>query len=197
MARKPTKPPTDKKSVRNRLEYAEEGQLLVRLRRWIPAADALDGFVVGVGERWVALQRLSDRVAFDGYQVVRLKDIQQVSIDPDPACFEIKVLRERHLWPPSRPALELDDTVGVVGTASKLSSMLSLFDEFARPDVCSIGSMVSADDSAVMLLEVNPRGEWFRTPTAFDPRSITRIDFGGGYEEALELVAGSPPSAQE
>lgn len=43
-----------------------------------------------IGKKWVAVQRLSDRIAFDGWILVRLKDVQAVSMDPDPECFEIK-----------------------------------------------------------------------------------------------------------
>jgi hypothetical protein len=31
---------------------------------------------------------------------------------------------------------------------------------------------------------------------SYDPADVTRLDFGGGYEEALSLVAGSPPAAE-
>lgn len=54
--------------------------------------------------------------------------------------------------------------------------------------------MTSLDDSKLHLLEVNTRGGWARKPRTFDTADVTRIDFGGGYEEALSLVAGSPPA---
>ncbi|MEU2351169.1 hypothetical protein [Modestobacter sp. NPDC013298] len=38
--------------------------------------------MVGVGEKWVALQRLSDRIVFDGWHLIRVKDIQAVSTIP-------------------------------------------------------------------------------------------------------------------
>jgi hypothetical protein len=72
--------------------------------------------------------------------------------------------------------------------------MVSVFDEFDRPAVCWIGAVKSVDESKLRLLEVNTRGGWARRPRTFDPADVTRIDFGGGYEEALHLVAGSPPA---
>jgi hypothetical protein len=72
--------------------------------------------------------------------------------------------------------------------------MVSVFDEFDEPDVCWIGAVASLDGSKLRLLEVNTRGGWARKPRSFDPADVTRIDFGGGYEEALGLVAGSPPA---
>jgi hypothetical protein len=176
-----------------RLSRAQQNQLLETVRRWIPDADRLEGFVVGIGQKWVALQRLSDRIAFDGWQLIRVKDIQAVSVDPDPDCFEVKALKARSLWPPSAPDLALDDVVSAVDSASGPTAMVSVFDEFDRPEVCWIGEVTSLGDSKLHLLEVNTRG-WARKARTFDPADITRIDFGGGYEEALRLVAGSPPA---
>jgi hypothetical protein len=197
MPTKPRKPPIDKKAVLARLEHAQTEQLLVRLRRWIPDADRLEGFVVGIGAEWVALQRLSDRIAFDGWQLVRRKDIQSVTIEPDPDCFEITALRARDLWPPTAPELDLDldDTVGAITTASRAAAtMLSVHVELDRPDVCWIGAVTSVDERLLRLLEVNTHGGWARRSRTFDPADVTRLDLGGGYEEALLLVAGPPPS---
>jgi hypothetical protein len=103
MSGKRKKPPIDKKTVLARLEQAQEHQLLVHVRRWIPDADRLEGFVVAIGDKWVAVQRLSDRIAFDGWQLLRLKDIQAVSIEPDPDCFEVEALKARNCGPRPRP----------------------------------------------------------------------------------------------
>jgi hypothetical protein len=178
-----------------RLEHAHDEKLLVRVRRWIPRADRLDGFVVGVGATWVALHHLSDRVTFDGWQLVRLTDIQAVSTNPDPDCFEMKALQARSLWPPMPPAVDLDGTVGMITSAAAAGPLISVFDEFASPDLCWIGVPGSVDQDEVRLIEVGPRADWSRKPRRFSTEDITRLDVGGGYEEALHLVAGPrPPS---
>jgi hypothetical protein len=190
----PRKPPIDKKSVLARLEHAQANQLLVHVRRWIPNADRLEGFVLGIGKSWVALQRLSDRVAFDGWILLRLKDIQAVSTEPGPDCFEVKALKARGLWPPSSPGFDLDDTAGVLKSAAAVSAMVSVFDEFYRPDACWAGAVASVDETTLRFLDVSTRGAWARKPTTFTLGDLTRVDVGGGYEEALLLVAGEPPS---
>ena len=193
MTGKPKKPPIDKKAVVARLARAQEHQLLVHVRRWVPDSDGLEGFVVGIGKKWVVLQRLSYRIAFEGWQLLRLKDIQAVSIDPDADCFEVKALKARALWPPTTPELHLDDVVGALQSAASATTVISVFDEFDRPDVCWIGAVTSVDESKLQLLEVNTRGGWARKARSFDPADVTRLEFGGGYEEALSLVAGPPP----
>lgn len=192
--KKPRKPPIDKRDVLGRLEHAQAAHLLVHVRRWIPHADRLEGFVVGIGADWVALQRLSDRITFDGWYLIRRKDIQAVSIDPEPDSFEVRALQARDMWPPSAPEVNLEDAVGAITSSAGLATMVSVFDEFDRPDVCWIGALVSVDADRLRLLEVNAHGGWARKPRAFDPADVTRLDFGGGYEEALLLVAGPPPS---
>jgi len=37
---------------------------------------------------------------------------------------------------------------------------------------------------------------WDKEPTKHLLSEITRVDFGGGYEEALHLVGGPAPSLQ-
>lgn len=194
MSKKPKKPPIDKKSVLAKLQHAHAQELVVHVRRWIPEADRLDGFVVGIGTSWVAIHRLSDLIAFDGWQLIRLKDIQAVSIRPDSDCFEIRALQARSLWPPVSPALDLDSTVGVVTSAAAAGPLISVFDEFDRPNVCWIGVSSSVDQNKLRLMEVSPQADWKRKPRSFSTVDITRIDVGGGYEEALHLVAGPPPT---
>lgn len=190
------KPPIDKKSVRARLERARAEALPVRLRRWIPEADRVDGFVVGIGRRWVVLAKLSGRADIDGWTFVRVKDVQSVTIEPDPECFDVRAVKARGQWsPPEIPGADLDDLRGVIASAQSGGPLLSVFEEFARPDACWIGRVTSLDADALRLHEINLHGDWVAgsKTKAFDPADITRVEVGGGYEEALHLVAGPPP----
>ena len=42
------------------------------------------------------------------------------------------------------------------------------------------------------LLEINPDASWDAEPREYRLRDITRVDFGGDYEDALHLVGGWP-----
>jgi hypothetical protein len=44
----------------------------------------------------------------------------------------------------------------------------------------------------VSLLEIGPDAVWDKEPSEIRLGEITRIEFGGGYEEALHLVGGRP-----
>lgn len=194
---KRAKPPLSPAKVLARIARAEREQGLVSFRRWIPEADRVGGFIVGRSDSWVLLASLSDRIALDGWVGVRLEDIQSVTRYPVEDCFQIKVLQARELWPPLPPNdMDLEGTEGLLRTAESQGSMVSVSLEFARPDACWIGSVRKIEGDTLTLLEVNVTGSWARKPRLFDLDDITRVDFGGGYEEALHLVAGAPPRSR-
>ncbi|MFE6969694.1 hypothetical protein [Isoptericola sp. NPDC057653] len=190
--RKTTKPPFDRDAVVARLERARDERLVVGVRRWIRGADHVEGLVVGVGAGWVALAHLAERVRFDGWTLLRLEDVRAVTIDPDPDCFSVTALRARGEWPPPID-VELDDVRAAVTTAAAAAPATSVYRELDRPDVCFIGAVVSVDEGTVRLLEIDLQGQWHRAPRPMDLGDVTRIGFGGAYEEALALVAGPPP----
>ena len=81
--------PMSRKVVLGRLQDAVSGQYPVRLERdqewW---ADDINGFVVGVSDRWVAVQELADSVYVDGYEVVRMEDITDIEDDRESGYIE-------------------------------------------------------------------------------------------------------------
>ncbi len=194
-AKKPKKPPIDKKSIRSRIDDAQDRQALVRVRRWIPFSDQLDGFVVATSPHWFLLAVLSDQITLNGWSALRHKDVQAVTVYPEEDCFEVQALQAREQWPPIAPeGIDLSTAPDLIRSASNVVPMIAIHREFERPDVGWIGNATSLTDSRLSLLEVNVAGGWGRKPRRFDVDDITRLDFGGGYEEALSLVAGPPPS---
>lgn len=190
--KKPKKPPVSKASILERLARARAEQLAVRVRRWIPSADRVDGFVVDLGPDWVALVPLHGFI-LNGWCLLRVKDIQAVSIRPDPDALEVRVLKARGQWPPRVPDVQLDDLPSALCSAAAAASLITIHTEFDRPDACWIGSLLSVEGGMLSLLEVDDEGEWERKPRAFDLDDVTRIEFGGDYEEGLALAAGPAP----
>ncbi|MBA3021924.1 hypothetical protein [Propionicimonas sp.] len=191
--KKTKKPPIDNATVLERLERARDGQLLMSIRRWIPYSERLDGFVTGIGTDWIAVAQHRDSGSYDGWCVVRLKDIQAVRIEPDQDCFEIRALKAWEQWPPPAVALDLDGLGGLVASANEIRPIISVFTEFDRPDSCWIGAVRSLEADTLRLSEITVKAAWEGEPRHFDVEDITRIDIGGGYEDSLLLVAGPPP----
>jgi hypothetical protein len=191
---KPKRPPINKDRIGQRLDRAAETKCLVGVRRWIPKAEHVEGFVVGQSPDWVLFARLSARIEIDGWIAIRRADIQSVALYPTEDCFEIKALKARGQWPPAEPAQAgLDSVAQLLADASATTPLVGIFREFERPNACWIGAVHKTTAVTTSLLEVNVAGGWARKPRHFDLDDITRLDFGGGYEEALHLVAGAPP----
>jgi len=64
--------------------------------------------------------------------------------------------------------------------------------EQVDPNVCWIGRVHGLDRSRVSLLEIGPDARWEDSPEEYRVAEITRVSFGGEYENALHLVGGDP-----
>jgi hypothetical protein len=79
--------------------------------------------------------------------------------------------------------------VALLRSASFAFPLVTIHRESADPDVCHIGRVVSVTDKALTLHEVTPGATWDDGMSVYKLREITRVDVGGGYEEALARVA--------
>ncbi|HXR39970.1 MAG TPA: hypothetical protein VN776_12780, partial [Terracidiphilus sp.] len=81
-------------------------------------------------------------------------------------------------------------------SANRLFPLVTIHREMVNPDTCKIGRVTGIGKSHVSLLEIGPDAVWDEKPTDVPLREITRVDFGGGYEDALHLVGGDPPRSK-
>lgn len=179
--------------VGERLKRGLGGPLKVTIRRGIPEADVVVGFVVGIGRDWLALAKFDGGIRMDGWVMIRIGDIQAVGLEPDPDCFEIRVLKARKEWPPRALDVPLIDTVSLVTEAAKMAPILSVFEEFNDPELCWIGAVVSIEEHSVGILEIGNDAIWYSKPRSFDLGDVTRIELCGAYEDALALGSGERP----
>jgi hypothetical protein len=87
-------------------------------------------------------------------------------------------------------------------TAARRFPLVTVHEENKNSEVCWIGRPVGFERASVELQEVTPAGRWSPRTRRYQLRSITKIDFGGGYEAALAAAAGSrvqesPPVSQK
>jgi hypothetical protein len=175
------------------LETAVRDQMLVRVSRTIRRGK-LDGFVVGIGQAWVLLAVLDPNIYLNGYAALRLGDVSKVKQRGGPDTFVSRALAARGEWPPVAVDVDLDSVADLVRTASDVAPLITLHVEEDDPDVCFIGRPVRFTSRSVHLLEITPQAEWHDHPTKWAFSDVTRVDFGGRYEEALALIGGAPPA---
>ncbi|GAA5022613.1 hypothetical protein [Kitasatospora paranensis] len=182
--------------VADRLDRAIRTGAPVRLHRSITGAERIDGFVVAATGAWTLLAHCPE-VDLDGWTAVRTGDITKVRLHGDPTSLAVRALCRRGRWPVAAPAqaLALDSLPLLLESAGRDFGLVTLHAEGKRPDVCWIGAVVGLRRKSVRLLEVDTEARWEAEPTRFPSKHITRVDFGGRYEETLREFAGPRPGS--
>ena len=175
----------DRGTIRRRLRHAQSHRLMVAvLRRGdLPR---LYGFVVGLGLTWVALATLDEREMIDGWSLVRLKTVTTLRVEPDPDCFEVRVLKARSQWPPATLDAPLDKLTKILDWAQQHEAILSVH---TTSECFLVGRVKSVGRRRVHFRTISYRGRWQRKPRSHRLADITRIDVGDGYAQTLLSLA--------
>jgi len=152
-----------------------------------------NGYVLDIGPRFFLLGLVGDEIRFNGFQCMRLSDVRRLHAPDRYAEFIVAALRKRGETIREKPRVRLDSLPELLSSASRLFPLVTIHRERAKPDTCDIGRVVGIFKSHVSLQEIGPDAIWEEEPTEICLREITRVDFGGGYEDALHIVGGSPP----
>lgn len=171
------------------LEKARTRNNVVRIfREELDGPDGwTDGFVVDANEEMVLLQLVDDSVRLNGYQVLFLEDISDFAHPAPFNDFQKKVLALRGEKVVD-PEVELDDLAVLLIDISEEFGLVTLHREEIEPDSCEIGRVVRADAVTYELEEIGSDARWFDDTFEYDLYDITRIEFGGAYEDALLLA---------
>lgn len=171
----------------------------MRLRRFLRFSrrfekSSIRGYVLDVGPRFFLLTLVSDRIWFDGFECFRVADVK--GIGPDPySTFVESALRQRGERTPKKPRVSVKSIEDLLLSAGRAFPLVTIHREQIDPDVCWIGRVLGVEQGRVSLLEINPDATWDDSPTEFKLSEITRVNFGGDYENALFVVGGHPPKA--
>ena len=104
----------------------------------------------------------------------------------------LKKRRERR---PKKPRVGLANIEELLLSAGKAFPLVTIHREEVDPDVCWIGRVQGVNLGRVSLLEIGPDAVWEDKPEEYRIKEITRVNFGGDYENALHLVGGEPTVA--
>jgi hypothetical protein len=180
---------------------ASEGELRAFLRRKRMVrferpfdAHSTTGYVAGVGADLFLLVHIDPSIRFDGFQVYRNRDVRRLRAEPN-ADFKQTALTRRRDRTPVKPRLRLDCFRELLRSAGPRFPLVTIHRERVDPDICHIGAVVDVGERRVVLREIRPDGTWCHKSDEYALREITRVDFGGAYEDALHIVGGRPPQA--
>lgn len=181
--------------VRRKLLGARDEQSYVQLDRVSRKGQSVDGFVVAVGRRWVLVQRVMDGGFFDGYVVLRLREIRRVRLS---TSFQGVFARSQPEWPPAAPSgletLDLDRTRGVLEAMSARGGLFGI-ERDRKHDAVWIGVFDEVVKPYLYLWEVGPDASWHEVPQGYKIRTIMMFVFDDHYQRGLASVAGPAPTA--
>jgi hypothetical protein len=181
---------TNRRSIT--LRAAARHKQIVRFTRPFDK-DSVNGYVLAVGPRWFLVAVVSGDIRFDGFECFRLHDVRELEVPHPHAEFAEAALKKRGQRISRRPRVSVASSEELLRSANQSFPLVAIYREQVDPDHCWIGRIREVDKRLVALLEIDADAHWDDRPTAYRLSEITRVDFGGGYEDALHIVGGPPP----
>jgi hypothetical protein len=184
------------KRTSSKLAMALDDKLLVKFTR--PFEDGwVQGYVLDIGPRFLLMAIVGDDVWFDGFQCFRLSDVRELEVPHKYAAFAEAALRKRGERIPKKPRVSMASLEELLLSAGRAYGLVSIHREQVNPDWIDIGRVVGVDDGRVKLLPIKPDASWDNEPNVYRLSEITCVDFGKDYENALQLVGGPSPEANQ
>jgi len=157
----------------------------------------IEGYVLDVGPKFFLMAIVDERISFNGFQCMRFSDVTRLEVPASNSDFIVAALMKRGESIESKPQIDLTSAATILDSASRIVPLVTIHTQKSQPDRCWIGRTLGATGTHEALLEIGPDAVWETIPTMKAFKPITRIDFLGGYEEALYLVGGEPPKIKK
>lgn len=153
---------------------------------------SVSGYLLDIGPRFFLLALVEDACRFNGFQCLRLSDVRELEVPHKYASFAEAALKKLGQRIPAKPRVNVTNIEGLLKSASRVFPLITIHREIIDPDVCYIGRVGHVEKGLLSLLEIGPDAKWDSSPSEYLLKDITRVDFGGAYEDALILVGGVP-----
>lgn len=168
-------------------------KVIVNLWRETLDPHRMTGYVVDLDSDFVVIHVRNDYILLDGYSVLRVKDITRVEEKPKFVDFYMEALKLRGYAPKRPVGIRLTCIAAILESVNKHYPLVTIHREKIVKDVCSIGRIEKLTDKSLILQWLTPGAQWDGYSPRYKLKSITRIDFGGLYEDALARVARIQP----
>jgi hypothetical protein len=176
--------------TKSQLALALRDKVLVRFASVFERGTA-NGYVLDIGPQFFLIALVSDGLRLNGFQCYRLSDIRKLQVPDKYARFHEAVLRKRGLRIPKKPPVVVSSLAKLLLTANRAFPLVTVHRERVDRSACWIGRVVGLRKGRVTLLEIGPGAAWDVELETYRLSEITRVDFGGDYEDALHLIGGS------
>jgi len=166
---------------------------LVEVKRRIKGTSTRVGFVVDFSDELLLFHALEESTfRLNGYIALRDEDISGYRVFDKPKFWLFRAVQHFQLKPVSPTGVSVTSLPDLLRSAARHYPLLTLRPELKKPNVAYIGPLVSMTERTLTIDDLNADCEWtgLRRMKLCD---ITRVDFGGGYEEALTATAPKRP----
>ena len=147
----------------------------------------LYGFVLAVSDTLTLLNEFADFVR-GGFAVVRNADVTGYCIYDRDTYFVNRALRLKGLRPRVSPRVDIRNWSTALLTAQRRFPLITIHPETRDPGCCYIGRIARLTEKTVTLHEIDSTALW-DAQHRHRLVDITKLDFGGAYEDALWRVA--------
>ena len=161
---------------------------IVDFRRPKLDEEYLRGFVLDYSDTLTLLNVLDSDFYLNGFTVIRNSDVARYRTYDNKDYFLNRALRLKSIKPKRKPRVDLTNWKTLLLSAQKLFPLITIHREAISNEVCFIGRVASVTDKMFTLYEIDSDAEWDR-PYRRKLSDLTKVDFGGGYEDALWRVA--------
>ncbi len=146
------------------------------------------GILMDASRDLLLLQTVSNQIHLNGYQIIRRRDISHIERPAPQHEFINKALKLRGQTPRHPGALNLESMSKALKSSTRLSPLVTIHQEITDPSVCWIGRIHRINDDLLTLQSMTPEAQLESFQDEYDVENITRIEFGGAYEDALWQV---------
>jgi hypothetical protein len=173
------------------------GKHLFEVRSRIKGAGSTMGFVVDFSDDLILFHVLAtDTFRLNGYAVNRTEDVKDYRGFNNGKFWQNRAAVHFKLAPVRPAGILLDSVPQLLTAISKRYPLITIHPEKIKPDVCYIGSLLSMTEATFKIDDLNCNAEW-SSPRRLKFSDVTRVDFGGGYEQALAATAPKRPKKKQ
>ncbi len=162
---------------------------LLEVKRIPKGIDRITGFAVAWSSEVVLFHRFDwDTFQLNGYTAVREPDISAFRFFSRSGHWQFRAAVALKLQPIVPAGIEVSSIASLITSAAASFPLLSFHPEIRDRDVCYIGPVLKLTAQTCLIDDLGPGAEWSGA-RRLRLADITRIDFGGGYEQALAMTA--------
>lgn len=174
----------------------EEGHF-VSIERAEVDRGVLRGYVEDFSEDLLLIACVNPEIRYDGFMIVRIEDVTRFE---SPSCcqdFVETALHLRKLTRPKAPDIDLTSFGTVLASLRGIQPLVLVLRELDEPEIDYTGSIKSISHGELSILCIDDHAVFEESPRDLHLAEITRVGFGGSFEDALHIVADARSKSHE